>query len=65
MKDSSRVIATRELLLQQGDKPEEVEAILNVIRAQENTEKNDSLRSWLAIVISGLAMVVSFVAIFK
>lgn len=65
MKESERVIATRKLLLQQGDNPEQIEAVINVIKANENNEKNDSLRSWLAVIISGLAMIISFIAIFK
>jgi len=66
MKDSKKIIATRKLLEQQGDKPEAIEATLNLIRANEENEKNESLRSWIAVFISAIALIVSvLVAIYK
>jgi hypothetical protein len=65
MKDSKKILAIKKLLEQQGEKPEEIEATLNIIRVNEDSEKMDSLRSWIAVVISGLALLVSIVAIFK
>ncbi|MCB9813272.1 MAG: hypothetical protein H6772_02585 [Pseudomonadales bacterium] len=65
MKDSKKILAIKKLLEQQGEQPNEIEATLNLIRVNEETEKMDSLRSWIAVIISGLALLVSMVAIFK
>jgi hypothetical protein len=66
MKDSKKVIATKRFLEQQGENSEEIEAILNITRANEENEKKNSLRAWIAVVISGIALVVSvLVAIYK
>lgn len=59
MKDSNKILATRKLLEQQGDKPEEIESVINLIRINEKKEKFESLRSWIAVIISGVALIVS------
>lgn len=66
MKDSRKIHAARKLFEQQGDKPEEIEATINLMRANEKNDKVEALRSWIALVISGVALVVSIlVAIYK
>jgi hypothetical protein len=66
MKDSNKIVALRKLLEQQGDRPEEIEATLNLVRVNEEKDKISSLRSWLSVIISGIALTVSIlVAIYK
>lgn len=59
MKDSKKTLALKELLEQEGKKSEEIESTLNLVRTYEEGEKMDSLRSWIAVIISGLALLVS------
>jgi|GEM_PF-3002033 len=62
----NKIEAVRNLLEAQGDKKEEIEATLELIRINEQNEKNDSLRSWIGVITGVLALVVSIlVAIFK
>lgn len=66
MKDSKKILAIKKLLEQEENNPEKIEATLNIIRANEENENKDSLRSWIAVIISGIALLVSIlVAIYK
>lgn len=66
MRDSKKITAARKLFEQQGDKPEEVEAALDLMRLIEEKEKYEPLRSWITVIISGVALAVSIlVAIYK
>ena len=66
MKDSKKILAARKLFEQQGDEPEKIEATISLMRAIEENDKRESLRSWIALIISGIALLVSIlVAIYK
>lgn len=62
----NKVDAMRKIMEMDGDNPEEIEARLDLIRVKERKENQDSLRSWVAVIISAVALVVSIlVAIYK
>ncbi len=66
MKDSTKIKALRKLLVLDEVGEHEIEAILAINRDKELSESMDSLRSWVSLIISGVALVVSIlVAIFK
>lgn len=66
MKESKRITTLRKYLEQQGDEPGKIEATLNLTKVNEDKEKIESLRSWIALVFSGVALLVSIlVAIYK
>jgi len=66
MRESKKIIAFRKLMELQGDKPEQIEATLKLFRVNEENENIDTLRSWIAVIISGIALMVSIlVAIYK
>lgn len=58
--------AIRRLLEAQGDSKDQISATLDIIQEQDKNERLNSLRSWIAVLTSAIALIVSIlVAIFK
>ena len=56
--------AIKELLIAQGEKPEEIEATLKVIKTTEDEKYWESARSWISVGISFFALIISIIAIY-
>lgn len=61
---NSHIEAVRKLLESQGDKPETIESTIELIKIQNNEKKWDDLRSWVSVLISFVAVTISFFALF-
>ncbi|MDD4110568.1 MAG: hypothetical protein PHS54_03330 [Clostridia bacterium] len=61
---NSHTEALRKILELQGDKPEEIEATLELIKIDDSEKKMDNLRSWVSVLISFVAVTISFFALF-
>lgn len=59
----TKIEAVRQLLEAQGDTPEEIEKTLNLIRINENKDFWNDTRSWISVLISLGALVVSVTAL--
>lgn len=69
MTESEHSQAIRKKLELQGDDKESVEATMRIINLNEKSDakdrKNDSVRSWISLFISALAVFISFIALLK
>lgn len=56
--------AVKKLLESEGDDPQTIESILELIKISDDEKKSDNFRSWISVVISIVAVAVSFLALF-
>lgn len=66
MKESKKIIALRKLLEQENKSSDEIETTISLVKANEEQDQNEVLRSWIAVITGIVALIVSIlVAILK
>jgi hypothetical protein len=63
---NKKLEVTKKLLEAQGDKPEIVNATIELIKINDKEEKMNAIRSWIAVITGIMALIIStLVAIFN
>jgi len=63
---NDKIEATKKLLELQGDNPEEIDAIVKIMNADNQAKGWQEIRSWVGTITGIIALIVSIlVAIFK
>jgi|GEM_PF-3974421 len=65
-KESEKITSIRKIMEANNDSPEQIEATLGLIAVNEKNNNQETVRSWLSLLMSFIAIVISIlVAIFK
>ena len=63
---NKKLEATKRLLEAQGDKPETINATIELIKINDKEERMNAVRSWIAVITGIVALLISIlVAIFN